>query len=66
MAITEGQIRVAIQVLRAYAAETLEIDDDALTDELEQAIEDASNRQMEQVLVEVEPEQPEPPLVRSA
>lgn len=66
MAITEGMVRIAIEVLREYAAETLQIDDDTLAAELEQAIEDAGNRQIEQVLVEVEPEPPEPPLVRSA
>lgn len=52
--ITEGQIRTAIAVLRAYIDETLQIDDDTLAEELEQAIEDAGNKQLESIVCEID------------
>lgn len=56
--ITEGQIRTAIAVLREYIDETLRIDDDTLAEELEQAIEDAGNKQLENIVCEIEDESP--------
>lgn len=62
--ITDGQVRVAIQVLRAYVDGELRLDDDLL-DGLEKAIAEAGNKQMGHVLCEIEPEPSESPLTMS-
>lgn len=69
--ITEEQVKTAIAVLRAYAAETLQIDSNDLVDELDAAIEAAFDRRMTDIEcgvdcdIDVDPTY-EPPQARSA